>query len=52
MTEYDPRLKTRTIGLLAQVLSYKFSGTVATRLDGFDRLTRDYESQSRESPKP
>ena len=46
---YEPRLKTRTVGLLMQVLSYKFSGNVATRLDGFERLLRDYESQSREA---
>ena len=47
--EYEPRLKTRTVGLLMQVLSYKFSGNLATRLDGFERLVRDYESQSREA---
>ena len=49
VTEYEPRLRTRTVGLLMQVLSYKFSGNVATRLDGFERLVRDYESQSGES---
>ena len=47
--EYEPRLRTRTVGLLMQVLSYKFSGSVATKLDGFERLVRDYESQSGES---
>ena len=46
--EYEPRLRTRTVGLLMQVLSYKFSGNVATKLDGFERLVRDYESQSGE----
>ncbi len=49
VSEYEPRLRTRTVGLLMQVLSYKFSGNVATRLDGFERLVRDYESQSGES---
>ncbi len=42
--EFEPRLKTRAVGLLMQVLSYKFSGNGATRLDGFERLLHDYES--------
>ncbi len=33
--------------MLTQVLSHKISGNVATRLDGFERLLWDYESQSR-----
>jgi hypothetical protein len=34
VTECEPRLQTRTVESLMQVLSYRFSGSVATRLGG------------------
>ena len=46
--EYEPKLKTRTVATLMQVLGFKFDGNVATRIDAFERLIHDYEAQSRE----
>ena len=46
--EYEPKLKTRTVGMLMQVLGFKFGGNVAARLDAFERAIHEYESQSKE----
>ena len=47
--EYEPKLKSRTVGTLMQVLSFRFDGNVASRLDAFERTIHDYEAQSGET---
>ena len=44
--EWEPRLRTRHVGLLMQVLSYQFDGEMSNRLAAFERLTHEYERQT------
>ena len=43
---YNPRLKTRYVGLLLEILRYKFEGDLVTCIDAFERKVREYEKQS------
>jgi hypothetical protein len=47
-TKYKPKLKTKTVGTLMQVMSFKFAENVAARLDALERAIHDYEAQSKE----
>ena len=44
--EYNPRLKTRCVGLLLEILRYKFEGDLVTCIEAFERKVREYEKQS------
>ena len=44
--EYNPRLKTRYVGLLLEILRYKFEGDLVTCIEAFERKVREYEKQS------
>ena len=40
--EYNPRLKTRYVGLLLEILRYKFEGDLVTCIEDFERKVREY----------
>jgi len=44
--EWEPRLQTRHVGLLMQVLSYQFDGELSNKLAAFERLITEYERQT------
>ena len=44
--EYNPRLKTRYVGLLLEILRCKFEGDLVTCIEAFERKVREYEKQS------
>ncbi len=46
--ESEPKLKTRTVGMLMQALNSKFAGNATARLDAFERAIHDNEAQSKE----
>ena len=44
--EWEPKLRTRFVGLLMNVLSYQFRDDIQNKLAAFERLVHDNESQS------
>ena len=46
VTEWKPKRRTRFVGLLMNVLSYRFKDDIPNKLAAFERLVHDYESQS------
>ena len=44
--EWEPKLRSRFVGLRMQAMAYKFTGDIPSALAAFERLVRDYESQS------
>ena len=44
--EWDPKLWTRYVGLLINVLVYRFRDDIPTKLAAFERTVHDYENQS------
>ena len=44
--EWEPKLRTRYVGLLMNVLGYRFRDDVPTKLAAFERNVHDYENQS------
>ena len=42
--DYDPRIRTRRVGLLVQILTAKFGGDLSQALDQFDKLIKEYDS--------
>ena len=43
LADYDPKIRTRRVGMLIQILTATFSGDLAQALDQFDRLIKEYE---------
>ena len=41
--EYNPRLKTRYVGLLLEILRYKFEDDLVPCIEAFERKVREYE---------
>ena len=46
MIEWEPKLRTRYVGLLKNVLEYRFRDYIPTKLAAFERTVHDYENQS------
>ena len=46
MLTYEPRLRTRYVGLLLKILSFRLGEDIAAGLSSFERLVREYETQS------
>ena len=44
--EWEPKLRTRYVGLLMNVLGYRFRDDIPTKLAAFERTVHDYENQS------
>ena len=44
--EWEPKLRTRYVGLLMNVLGYRFRDDIPTKLAAFERTIHDYENQS------
>ena len=44
--EWEPKLRTRYVGLLMNVLGYRFRDDIPTKLAAFERTLHDYENQS------
>ena len=44
--EWEPKLPTRYVGLLMNVLEYRFRDDIPTKLASFERTVHDYEDQS------
>ena len=44
--EWEPKLRTKYVGLLMNVLGYRFRDDIPTKLAAFERTVRDYENQS------
>ena len=44
--DWEPKLRTRFVGLLMNGLSYPFRGDLQNKLAAFERLVHDHESQS------
>ena len=44
--EWEPKLRTRYVGLLMNVLEYRFRDDIPTKLAAFERTVHDYENQS------
>ena len=44
--EWEPKLRTRFVGLLMNVLSYQFKDDIQNKLAVFERTVHDHESQS------
>ena len=44
--EWKPKLRTRCVGLLMNVLGYRFRDDIPNRLAAFERTVHDYENQS------
>ena len=44
--EWEPKLRTRYVGLLMNVLGYRFRDVNPTKLAAFERTIHDYENQS------
>ena len=47
--EWEPKHRTKFVGLLMNVLSYRFRDDIQNKLAAFERLVHDYESQSRKT---
>ena len=43
--EWEPKLRTRYVGLLMNVLEYRFRDDIPTKLAAFERTVHDYENQ-------
>ena len=43
---WEPKLRTRYVGLLMSVLGYRFRDDIPTKLAAFERTVHDYENQS------
>ena len=43
LADYDPKVKTRRVGMLLQILRAAFTGDMAQALDQFDRMIKEYE---------
>ena len=46
MMECEPKLRTRYVGLLMNVLGYRFRDDIPTKLAAFERTVHDYENLS------
>ena len=44
--EWEPKLRTRYVGLLMNVLGYRFRDDIPTKLAAFERTVHDHENQS------
>ena len=44
--EWEPKLRTRFVGLLMNVLSYRFKDDIPNKFAAVERLVHDYENQS------
>ena len=44
--EWEPKLRTRYVGLLMNVLVYRFRDGIPAKLAAFERTVHDYENQS------
>ena len=44
--EWEPKLRMRFVGLLINVLGYRFRDDIPTKLAAFERTVHDYENQS------
>ena len=44
--EWEPKLRTRYVGLLMNVLVYRFRDDIPTKLAAFERTVHDCENQS------
>ena len=47
--EWEPKFRTRFVGLLMNVLSYRFRDDIPNKLAAFERLVHDYENQSKKT---
>ena len=47
--EWDPKLRTKYVGLLMNVLGYRFRDDIPNKQAAFERTVHDYENQSRKS---
>ena len=47
--EWEPKLRTRFVGLLMNVLSYRFKDDIPSKMAAFERLVHDYENPSSET---
>ncbi|CAK0856447.1 unnamed protein product, partial [Prorocentrum cordatum] len=45
--DWDPKIRTRGVGLLIRILTATFSGDIPQSLDQFEHLIREYEQQSK-----
>ena len=43
LADYDPKIRTRRVGMLIQILTATFTGDLAQALDQFDTLIKEYE---------
>ena len=46
--EYNPKLNSRYVGLLLEILRYKFEGDLVSCIESFERKVREYEKQQGE----
>ena len=44
--EWEPKLRTKYVGLLMNVLGYRFRDDIPTKLAAFESIAHDYENQS------
>ena len=44
--EWEPKLRTRYVGLLMNLLGYRFRDDIPTKLAAFERTVHDYENQT------
>ena len=44
--EWEPKLRTRYVGLLMHVLGYRFRDDIPTELAAFERIVHDYENRT------
>ena len=44
--DWDPKIRTRKVGLLIKIPTAKFSGDIPQSLDQFEHLVREYEGQA------
>eukprot|EP00929_Paragymnodinium_shiwhaense_P111971 TRINITY_DN8021_c0_g1_i4.p1 TRINITY_DN8021_c0_g1~~TRINITY_DN8021_c0_g1_i4.p1 ORF type:complete len:1618 (+),score=271.11 TRINITY_DN8021_c0_g1_i4:701-5554(+) len=47
--QWQPRVVTRFVGLLMQILSFSFDGELVAKVAAFERLVRDYQVQSQKT---
>ena len=43
LADYDPKIRTRRVGMLIQILTATFTGDLAQALDQFDTLIKEYD---------
>ena len=48
--EWEPKLRTRFVGLLMNVLGYRFRDDIPNKLAAFERTIHDYENSIRQRP--